>query len=146
MRATLTLWPRAWRAPDNSRAATAYQIDDSSGLRVDFDVSAERTTTADARQAPESARRNDRLRAFIDAAQQEREAAKQREQQPAAVDKTTTKTGDRAAAIEAARQLQGDEKKKALQELSRAVGREVNEQEGKEGPPRGPDRGGGQSL
>ena len=146
MRATLTLWPRAWRAPDNSRAATAYQIDESSGLRVGFDVSAERTTTADARQAPESARRNDQLRAFIDAAQQEREAAKQREQQPAAVDKTTTKTGDRAAAIEAARQLQGDEKKKALQELSRAVGREVNEQEGKEGPPRGPDRGGGQSL
>jgi ATP-dependent exoDNAse (exonuclease V) alpha subunit len=142
----LDLMAKGLARTDNSRAATAYQIDDSSGLRVAFDVSAERTTTADARQAPESARRNDRLRAFIDAAQQEREAAKQREQQPAAVDKTTTTTGDRAAAIEAARQLQGDEKKKALQELSRAVGREVNEQEGKEGPPRGPDRGGGQSL
>jgi hypothetical protein len=60
-------------------------------------------------------------------------------------DKTSSKTGDRAAALEAARQLRGDEKKKALQEFSRVFGREVNEQEGKEAT-QTRDRGGGQSL
>jgi hypothetical protein len=60
-------------------------------------------------------------------------------------DKTSSKTGDRAAALEAARQLQGDEKKKALQEFSRMFGREVNEQEGKEAT-QTLGKGGGQSL
>jgi hypothetical protein len=141
---------KGFARPENKRAATAYQLDDTSALRIDFDDVAETVTVAPTpaavERAPASLRGYDRIQAFREAERLQREES----QQPAAEASNeppqpagSTRQADRVAEFLKAEQGDREARKAALQELTRLFGREVSEQEGKDFTL---DRGGGQSL
>jgi hypothetical protein len=149
----LDVMARGLARAENKRAATAYHLDDTSALRIDFDDVAQAATAAPS-PAPASLRGHDRVQAFLDAERRQREAqatgqADRSEpthepQQPAEVRSSmTVRNADRVEEFLKAENLDRETRKALLQELGRAAGREVNEQEGKEIIQ---DRGGGQSL
>jgi ATP-dependent exoDNAse (exonuclease V) alpha subunit len=152
----LDVMARGLARPENKRAATAYQLDDTSALRIDFDDVARAATKAptqapESEPAPASLRGYDRVQAFLDAKRQQRDAqqadrpeAAHEPPQPAEVRSSmTTRNADRVEEFLQAKNLDREARKALLQELGRAAGREVNEQEGKEITR---DQGGGQSL
>jgi hypothetical protein len=134
--------------PENKRAATAYQLDYASALRIDFDdVSRAVTKTrAPATESPPAAslRGFDRVQAFLASERQRRqgqtptgqgdrtEAAKLQQPAEQSADTSPRRTLDRVEAFKQAVKLDSEARKAALQELSRLFGREVNQQEGQE--------------
>lgn len=163
----LDVMAKGLERPENKRAATAYHLDDTSALRIDFDDVARVATTTPAQApepAPQSSRGYDRVQAFLDAERQQREADASRGQanpaeatheppQPAELRPAELRTGgtsesssrksERVEEFLKSEAQDRETRKAALQELTRLFGREVNEQEGKEAVR---DRGGGQSL
>ncbi len=147
----LDVMAKGLERPENKRAATAYHLDDTSALRLDFDDVA-RVATATPSQAPEepapvSSRGYDRVQAFLDAERQQREADASRGQadraeaaheppQPAELrtSGTTDSSSRKSERVEEflkAEAQDRDTRKAAMAELTRLFGREVNEQEGK---------------
>jgi hypothetical protein len=124
----LDVMARGLARPENKRAATAYAIDDTSALRIDFDDVARVTTGADV-GAPESSRGFDRIRAFLEAHQRQEAATGQHQAagpspgQEEAAD-APTRHANRVAAFLAAEQ-QDREERKASHELARMLGRDV---------------------
>jgi hypothetical protein len=131
---------------ENKRAATAYQIGNTSALRIDFDDVA-RMTTKELQQAVQSSRGLTRIEAILEIERHRRQAqadASKGQARPAETLASGGATTDRADLLKAAQQ-DGEARKAALQELSRLFGRELTRQEGNEvAQTRG--RGGGQSL
>jgi hypothetical protein len=149
----LDVMARGLARPENKRAATAYHLDDTSALRIDFDDVAQSTTAPTPSPAPEehtpaSSRGYDRVQAFLDAERRQREESAQRQQNPAQnvaepsqpAETQIGRNSDRVQEFLKAEQTDREAMKAALQELTRLFGREVNEQEGKEVTR---DRGGG---
>lgn len=147
----LDVMARGLGRAENKRAATAYQIDDTSALHMDFDDVAQTATAAQAPQAA-SSRGYDRVQAFLDAEERQRQAdtakgqthpAEASHEPPQPAETRASSKSSRVDEFLKAEQLDHEQRKAALHELSRLFGREVNEQEGKEFTR---DRGGGQSL
>jgi hypothetical protein len=140
----LDVMARGLARPENKRAATAYHLDDTSALRIDFDDVA-RMTTKDLQQAAKSMRGLTRIEVMFEWQRlQARQDEGSRRQQPAETAATSHKS-ERAEASANAEQLDREARKTALQELSRLFGREITQQEGAE-ITQTQGRGGGRSL
>jgi hypothetical protein len=163
----LDVMAKGLERPENKRAATAYHLDDTSALRLDFDdvarvaTAVESTPATAPEPAPQSSRGYDRVQAFLDAERQQREAdaakvdpaAIHEPPQPAELrpaelhtsgaSESSSRKSERVEEFLKAEAQDRETRKAALAELTRLFGREVNEQEGKEFTR---DRGGGQSL
>ena len=151
----LDVMARGLARPENKRAATAYDIGDTSALRLDFDVVALAATGAEPSRAPQSSRGYDRIQAFLDAEEAERQQRKGARplepEQPAELSagqvekpvELSTRKADRVEEFLKAEQLDREQRKALLAELSRLSGRELTKEEGGEIIR---DRGGGQSL
>ena len=141
----LDVMARGLARPENKRAATAYDIDDRSALRLDFDDMA-RAATAEPSLSPAAARRFDRIRAVLASERQPQHGASaDAPQHPS--ERTESKLRDskaeRMAEFLKGEQLDREARKAALQELTRLFGREIHQQEGNT---IARDRGGGRSL
>jgi hypothetical protein len=138
----LDVMARGLARKENKRAATAYDIDDRSALRIDFnDVG--RSATAEATQAlPPSLRALSRVQAMRAAEQQNQHGASA-EAKSSERSEPRDHKAERMAEILKTAQLDREARKVALQELTRLFGREINQQEGNVVAR---DRGGGRSL
>jgi hypothetical protein len=146
----LDVMARGLARPENKRAATAYDMDDRSALRLDFDDVA-RVATAEPTPAAASRRGLTRVQAFLEAERQQQRGqsaeAQDRPADPTQQDRSTDagagRKAERMAEFLKSEKLDHEQRKAALQELTRLFGREINQQEGNEVVR---DRGGGRSL
>jgi ATP-dependent exoDNAse (exonuclease V) alpha subunit len=156
--ADLDAMAKGLQRTENKRAATAYEMDPTSALRMEFDGTA-RAATSTQRQAPESSRGLSRSEAFLEAERQRKQvsqtdAAKGQADRPEpgrSPPLTSQMVADhrteRAEASRNAQQQDREARKAALRELSLLFGRELSPQEGDEVQQTGTrGRGGGQSL